>query len=117
MQFFQGGGGGNLVYGQRGGAEAYVRCYTLRLLGGGVNLPPPLIYSPAAPAWSLEGDKIVANHTTVEEFPWKGMRFTHHHTTIPPQQSVEVVWFATILIIIMVDFRVDNKPSCKALYT
>ena len=48
---------------------------------------------------------------TVEEFPWKGMRFTHHHTTTPPhhhtttppQQSVEVMWFATIYSI-MVDF-------------
>ena len=28
-------GGANLGYGQRGGAEAYVGCYTLHLLGGG----------------------------------------------------------------------------------
>ena len=39
QKFFQGGGGGgaNLGYGQKrgGGAEAYVRCYTLHLLGGG----------------------------------------------------------------------------------
>ena len=34
QKFFQ-GGGANLGYEQkRGGAEAYVRCYTLHLLGG-----------------------------------------------------------------------------------
>ena len=46
QEFFQ-GGGANLGYGQkRGGVEAYVRCYTLHLLGGarmtqgGGNAPP-----------------------------------------------------------------------------
>ena len=47
-KFFQ--GGANLGYGQKGGGggggqEAYVRCYTLHLLGGendtrGANAPP-----------------------------------------------------------------------------
>ena len=50
QKFFQ--GGANLGYGQKGGggggAEAYVRCYTLHLLGearmtqGVANAPPPL---------------------------------------------------------------------------
>ena len=37
QKFCQGGGGGKFgVYmDKRGGAEAYVRCYTLHLLGGG----------------------------------------------------------------------------------
>ena len=55
QKFFQ--GGANLGYGQRGGgggAEAYVGCYTLHLLGGErmtqgggkCPSPPPLKYSP-----------------------------------------------------------------------
>ena len=50
QKLFQGGGGGKFgVWTKEGGwAEAYVRCYTLHLLGGGRmtqgggNVPPPL---------------------------------------------------------------------------
>ena len=45
QKFFQ--VGANLGYGQKKGSEAYVRCYTLHLLGGGGNAPPPHFkYSP-----------------------------------------------------------------------
>ena len=44
---------------QRGGAEAYVRCYTLHLLGGGMTQggtnPPPLNYSPGFPCGGRGG--------------------------------------------------------------
>ena len=55
QKFFQGGGGKFGVRTKEGGAEAYVRCYTLHLLGGArmtqgggkCPSPPPLKYSPA----------------------------------------------------------------------
>ena len=57
QKFFQGKGAWGQIWGTDkrggGGAEAYVRCYTLHLLGGGggggggpMALPAPLKYSP-----------------------------------------------------------------------
>ena len=66
QKFFEGGGGGgggggaNLGYDKGGGAEAYVRCYTLHLLGGeggeergggGGQCPS---YSPGYMAWHMK---------------------------------------------------------------
>ena len=69
QKFFQ--GGANLGYGQKRGAEAYVRWYTLHLLGGarmtqgGANAPP---HPPLNAALIWEGPE-VKDHTPLHPSP------------------------------------------------
>ena len=94
---------------EEGGAEAYVGCYTLHLLGGAA-LPG---------AWrGIKLWQTTPPKQTVEEFPWKGMRFTHHHTTTPPHHLNSLLrWCGLPQFILLwsTSKAKDNKPSCKAL--